>query len=400
MRSGSFLLFLLIYFVSVQGQQRHFIYIQTENKQAFYTRLNEKVFSSTASGYLIIPKLNDGTHQLSIGFPQNEWPPQNIEVIINKRDEGFLLKNFGEKGWGLFNTRLFNILLPATINNVNNKVPEVNADGFSNVLAEVTNTPARQSPALLNPNTANDSIKSTIVKKEMFKDAISIEKALPILPVNQVTKVFSYFDSSGRSIIYTATEGNDADTIRLFIPYPSTQMTVEKELVDSVSEQKLEGKDASTAFSKREANLVKDSSANIIAAVANEPLKPVENAGYITDVKISEVNTDKRKEYSITVINPACKAMATEKDFSKLQKKIAAAGTEDDMIAAASKSFRSICFTTDQLKNLSLLFLQDKGKYNFFDAAYSHVSDPGNFKDLQSQLTDEYYITRFKAMLH
>ncbi len=399
MRFGSVFLFLILFFISVHGQQQHFIYIQTENKQLFYTRINEKVFSSTASGYLIIPKLKDGTHQLSIGFPQNEWPAQTLEVVINNRDEGFLLKNFGEKGWGLFNTRSLNILLASAVNDVNSRPAEVKADGFSNVLAEVTNTPARQSSAPLSPNTANDSIKSTIVEKEMFKDVISTEKALPILPVNQVAKVFSYLDSSGRSIIYTYTEGNGTDTIRLFIPYPSTQMTVEKELVDSALAQKPEGKDAGAAFSTREANLLKDSSANTTAAVANEPLKPVENTGHITDVKISEVNTDKQKEYSLTVINPACKAMATEKDFSKLQKKIAAAGTEDDMITAANKGFRSICFSTDQLKNLSLLFLQDKGKYNFFDAAYSHVSDPGNFKDLQSQLTEEYYITRFKAML-
>jgi hypothetical protein len=76
-----------------------------------------------------------------------------------------------------------------------------------------------------------------------------------------------------------------------------------------------------------------------------------------------------------------------------------AAETDEDKIAAAKKGFKSKCFTTEQVKNLSLLFLNDQGKYNFFDASYNHVSDIGNFKTLQSELKDDYYITRFKAML-
>ena len=52
------------------------------------------------------------------------------------------------------------------------------------------------------------------------------------------------------------------------------------------------------------------------------------------------------------------------------------------------------------IKNLSTLFLNDDGKYKFFDAAYTHVSDPENFSSLAAELKDEYYINRFKAMLH
>ena len=70
------------------------------------------------------------------------------------------------------------------------------------------------------------------------------------------------------------------------------------------------------------------------------------------------------------------------------------------MINAAKKVFRSKCFTTENIKNLSTLFLNDEGKYNFFDAAYPHVSDTGFFSTLENQLTDSYYIKRFKAMIH
>ena len=72
---------------------------------------------------------------------------------------------------------------------------------------------------------------------------------------------------------------------------------------------------------------------------------------------------------------------------------------DDDMIAEARKYFKSKCFTVLQLKNLSTLFLDDGGKYKFFDAAYTYVSDAENFINLQAELKDEYYTNRFKAML-
>ncbi len=73
---------------------------------------------------------------------------------------------------------------------------------------------------------------------------------------------------------------------------------------------------------------------------------------------------------------------------------------DDGMITEAKKVFRTRCFTSIQIKNLSTLFLTDEFKYKFFDAAYQYVSDSENFSSLQSELKDEYFINRFKAMLH
>ena len=79
---------------------------------------------------------------------------------------------------------------------------------------------------------------------------------------------------------------------------------------------------------------------------------------------------------------------------------MAAENNEDDMIKAAKKVFKSKCFTTKDIKNLSTLFLNDEGKYNFFDAAYTYISDSDIFYTLENQLTNEYYLKRFKAMIH
>ena len=72
---------------------------------------------------------------------------------------------------------------------------------------------------------------------------------------------------------------------------------------------------------------------------------------------------------------------------------------EDEMIDAAQKLFKQKCYSTEQVKNLSVLFLKDESKYKFFDTAYPFVYDSGNFKNLESQLTDPYFISRFKAMI-
>ena len=94
-----------------------------------------------------------------------------------------------------------------------------------------------------------------------------------------------------------------------------------------------------------------------------------------------------------------CRDEASGDDFLKLRKKMAAAATDDDMILVAKKVFKSKCFTTEQLKNLSVLFLTDKGRYDFFDASYAYVSDINNFSSLENQLTDTYFINRFRVMI-
>ena len=53
-----------------------------------------------------------------------------------------------------------------------------------------------------------------------------------------------------------------------------------------------------------------------------------------------------------------------------------------------------------RLKISVTLFLNDAGKYKFFDAAYLYVSDVENFASLKEELKDGYYINRFRAMLH
>jgi len=100
------------------------------------------------------------------------------------------------------------------------------------------------------------------------------------------------------------------------------------------------------------------------------------------------------------MINSDCKSFATESDFLKLRKKMVAEKNDEDMIKIAKKVFKTKCFTTEQIKNLSALFLKDEGRYIFFDAAYPFAVDSDLYYTLEKELSDNYYITRFRAMIH
>ncbi len=82
-------------------------------------------------------------------------------------------------------------------------------------------------------------------------------------------------------------------------------------------------------------------------------------------------------------VNSDCKAFADNEDFLKLRKKMASESSNEDMIKVAKKYFRSKCYSTAQIKDLSYLFLTDEGKYMFFDAAYAHTSDSDQYAMLR-----------------
>jgi hypothetical protein len=123
-------------------------------------------------------------------------------------------------------------------------------------------------------------------------------------------------------------------------------------------------------------------------------------SGKLSEEEKKIIQEAKEPAVKSSMINSDCKNSATEEDFLKTRKKMVAENNDEDMIKAAKKIFKTKCFTTEQIKNLSVLFLKDEGKYMFFDAAYPFASDSDLYPSLENQLTDNYYITRFRAMIH
>ncbi len=484
-----FLLFSLAV-LTASSQKVYFVYIQTESDQPFFVKMNEKVNSSTASGYIILSKLLDSTYSFSIGFPQNKWQEQSFSIPVNKKDHGYLLKNFGEKGWGLFDLQTLAIQM-ATTNKISQvekpKVENNDVSAFTEILSKAADDPSlKEKPAqevakkeepkveqkevvVIKPVEAIEqpivkkeepkaeikevvvvksveaieqpivkkeepkvetkevavikpveTINQPIVKKEEPKAEIKevvvvkpveaieqpivrkdepkaeIKEVVVVKPVeaivqpviqaeetkattvepykaSQVKKWSESSTTEGFGLVFIDDyENGIMDTIRLVIPNPKPVVTIVKE------EPKEEKKfiDISTEAPKKE---------ELPAITIN---KIVETIPIVTEATVEKIAPKNN-----------CSEIALESDFFKLRKKMAAEENEDNMISEARKIFKIKCFTSAQLKNLSTLFLNDEGKYKFFDVSYKYVSDADAFTALQSELKDEYYISRFKAML-
>ncbi len=406
MKCLNFLIAFFIFITHTVAQQNHFIYIQTENKQPFYVRVGDKLLSSSSVGYIVIPKLQNGIYEMNIGFPKNEWPQQRITVTVNNNDAGFVLKNFEEKGWGLFNMQTLDIIMASAGQANKDGAAKNQSDGFADVLADVVNTPSiKQKPAAEKTSETkalSENPKPVPVTETRITPVVKEEKPATTV-LKPPVKLLSTLDNTGRSIIYADAYNGNTDTIRIFIPYngkaeepikgtatttiekPAIQelKTVEKEQAPVVKEKKEEPKE-----DKKFLDIEVQNPNTKKEPVVNEPVK---------EKKEPEATTNTNTV--VTMINSDCKAVANDDDFLKLRKKMAAQKTDDNMIVMARKAFATKCYTTEQVSNLSVLFLKDEGRYNFFDAAYPHVNDSRNFGSLVSKLTDEYYINRFKAMM-
>ena len=471
------ILLMFVSALSVKAQQIHFVYLQTENGQSFYVRLNNKVLSSSPAGYIILPELKEGDYHLIVGFPKNEFPEEDFQIAIQKKNEGFLLKNFGEKGWGLFNMQSL-ALLPGTAANIATASVKIQDDPFSKMLANVVkdssllqnnepvkaiiDTPLQKNekvivlkdtslqnnepvkPIIDKPLQKNETaidIKDTSLQKNEMAISIPViknpEPVAAAVVAPPITRLLSAIDKEGMQMVYLDRSDNKNDTIRVFIPGEKIQNPKAENpnaVVENNKSNTNSGADTSQLTITPTIVKIESDTITLVNDTIRVYKERVQKKDTIVDKKASELEPDKLKTQvtqgeppkdaksvekqpvlknenkngiivlpkvvTSSKVNSDCKEFATDEDFLKLRKKMAAENNNDDMIRIAKKVFRTRCFSTEQIKNLSFLFLNDEGKYMFFDTAYPFASDSDQYYLLVSQLMDGYYINRFKAMIH
>lgn len=401
-----FSLLILLFPLFLSAQLNHFIYLQTEGKQPFYAKIDRKIFSSSVSGYLIIPKLKDGAYTINLGFPKGEIEEQTFVCRVSK-DAGYLVKNFGDKGWGLFNLQTLDVVMAnLSSTDIAKTAGNEKADAFSSMLSEVVNDPSIKQPEKIAP-----AVKPAAEVKETATPTGQEEKSVLAAASNRpvIIKSKAVTTIAGLEAEYIDVSGDKQDTITIVIPID------EEKTLDSTSNPP--GQQGSKDDIPKPAEEVKEppqgkqddtNKAEEVPAVhGTNPTESDKKAEAADDRKFlpieikAVVTPDSSMEgtHISPMINSDCKAYASEEDFLKLRKKMVAEDTEDGMIAAAQKFLKSKCYTVLQVKNLSVLFLKDQGKYKFFDLAYAFVSDSHNFHTLENQLSEPYFISRFKAMV-
>lgn len=457
---GKLIGFLVVMLVLTSGrlfaQLSHFLYLQSDNNQPFYIRYNSKIISSTSSGYLILSKLKEGSVEIIVGFPQSKQPEQPFQINIDKTEKGYLIKNFGEKGWGLFDLQTAAVVYTATPaaivqNNSTTPTSKPADDPFANMLSNVTQdttvknvTVKKQEPKPDTPKLVtapvkteikqdtpkpvvteskpvvvttppvqekiqkvdtplqqtitpmNPGVKDTVVKVQESVQQEPVWTAPSKTPVQQIRK----FESrEGVDCVFEVTETNGRkDTIRIFIAADSSfvQTEVKEEPVTEIKKDTIVPVQQQvlpkTEEKKEEIKQTVDTPLVVKEQPKTEPSAPA--------VQVTKPVADPVTETKPAAIpNSNCKDNAGEDDFMKLRKRMAAQSKEEAMVSEAKKVFKTRCFSTAQLKNLAVLFLTDEWRYRFYDAALPFVSDFGSFKSLGDTITDDYYRKRFQALL-
>ena len=362
---------IFILFFCAQGfaQLNHFVYLQSENKEPFFVKLNDKVLTSSASGYLIIPRLEDGSYKLLMGAAQSNRE-QEFSCSVNNKDLGYIIKNTGDQ-WQLMNIQTLEILNPGNVIAKPVTVYEKETDSFSKMLAnavqdstilekEVVTTPQ--------PDTSQISDGKDTAQIVNQNNDVAVQRSV-------IKRKLKKSNKDGIEMIYVVTNGDTKDTVKILVTADK-----QKKKVDQIKHTE------PVVVAPKEKDIVKN------VAEANK-------AVYIVTDEEKKIIKEANDYVRSTMPNSDCNSIATEEDFLKLRKKIVAEDNDEDMIKAAKKTFKIKCFTTEQIKNLSVLFLKDESRYMFFDAAYPFVSDSDNYPALEKQLSDDLYITRFRTMI-
>ena len=399
----------LIASLSSIAQQYHFIYIQADNQQPFYVKYGSKNYSSSSIGYLILPKLIDGTLTVQIGFPKNLYPEQTFTLSVTGKDYGYALKNFDAKGWGLFNFQTTDIVMNAAAGAASDQVtkPTVTtntSNPFGNMLADAINDSTLNQKRI----TTDTVSKQTMPPVSVLKDTSTVTTA-PNIHSDSMPKMANTVAEIKTPVIDSAAKNNavSSDTVAK----NNTSIDSTRSIIKSSEKTTGTGTDLVFLDNSSKDTIhafipVGDSVKNGVTDTAKNKIdNPFFNSNNTNATTVSQphlLDTATNNGSTVTsniITNSNCQKMLSSYDANKLKKKITSLHNEEDMIAAVKKAMRGKCLTTEQVKDLSGLFLSDENRYNFFDAVYPNVSDYFNYPQLQNTLIDTYYKNRFKALL-
>lgn len=172
MKRFIFLIVLAVFFMTASAQKVYFMYLQAEPAQPFFLKLNGKVHSSSASGYLILSRLVDTTYTITIGFIKPGIREQVFTVRTEQKDHGFLLKDFGEKGWGLFDLQRLTVQYSETVPVTGQQQATAGKEvsPFTDLLSKATGDPSlRENPPAPKVEEVKPEVKPAIVVVEQPK---------------------------------------------------------------------------------------------------------------------------------------------------------------------------------------------------------------------------------------
>jgi hypothetical protein len=350
-----FLIFLLWIGHAANAQRPSFVYIQTEPAQPFVVSMGEQVYKSSQSGYLILSKLTDTVYAITVNFPATQWPSQYFTLRVNHADKGYLLKDFGDKGWGLMDWQKLTTQFSQQPVSRNQPAGELKSedDDFASLLAKASGDP-------------------------------SLMDSKPTKPQESAPREVSQSASANDSLVKTKTS-----TVSDNKPVQRIEQTTQRYLEQKQDSSKtvVSSQPLSTSIVTRRAESSTTEGFGLVF-VDTYTNGQTDTIRLIIPNKIESV-----------ALPSHCKELATEEQANEFKKQLTLAGNEQKMIAVAKQQLAVRCYSTVQIRALSSLFITEQGKYDFLLEAWSSLSDKENMVLLASVFSNKEMEVRFKELL-
>ena len=403
-------------YLGLKAQKVYFIYLQSDNAAPFYIKMAGQIRSSTTEGYLIIPQLTDSTYVIALGQPgkQNE---SRFSITINKGDRGFLIKNFDGVP-GLFDLQTLAVYKPITVETSASQTIRRN-DAFTMLLAKAADDTTLLFQTVVMQETKQEPKPELIAVKEDVSPKQDIEMA-PTANAAKTSAIGTIVQSENTTGATLNEQKASVAGKTEIIPEPQKTTTIDekqKEVITPVEEEykksvitKRSESSTSEGFGLVFLDAYNGEVDTVQIIIPNPKMSIADTSDKIADTKqFLDISSDKDSTKDIAALTQEkttsgklkaqCTSLSTDDDFFKLRRDMASKNSDEEMIAQAKKYFKEKCYRSEQIKYLSALFLTDENKYQFFDAAYMHVSDQERFPSLQLELKDNYYVNRFKALI-
>ncbi len=351
--SGIRMFCMLVAMMAFQGlSAQHYIFIEADGQQPFYLKQGNTMVSSSASGFLIIPKITASEMEFSIGFPKNIYPEVSFYINGTDRDRGFQLKLMEGQGWSLFDRTSLEVIkgevpkaAPVQMN-----LPQKEEGGFAKLFAIATDDksllekmPKKDSVEKTSPGKAIITKGSTVVAtKSGLKDSLSKKDKVILPPISMITQME---DEDVKRFVYVEkTIKGTADTIPV-----------------EIEKQKIVAK--------------------------TEPLtQPQDTTMTATPPKASPI---------IVCDRP----IADYKDIRSLQKKLLGIVSDEGQRMYAVKIFGQKCFNCKQALEIGWFFVDENSRLQLFKVLKPLIADKASFGSLEVSFFKEENITAFRALV-
>lgn len=344
---------------------QHYVFIEAEGQQPFYLKTGGETYSSSASGFIILSKLNKTEIDFIIGFPNKLYPEVAFKLNAVAQDKGFALRQMEGKGWVLVDRLSAVVVTGGAVDTRQPSSPPVsNTSGFAELLADATGD-----KSLLEKMTvigvANDKTSNAVVKPKTNSSALKTQS-----PAKQPGK------TGGLGIVRSYIQSEDSSLLRIAYFEKGAKNNWDTILVEIEK-------------------IVKD---NIPMKPAQVESTPITSSSLKVIVGETIVDAPKQSitdDQQMTCTQP----IALPKDLRELQRKMTKEASIERQLELAMKTFSDKCFTTKQVKELGVIFWEEQNRLVFYTRVRKYVSDPSLYSELEQSFLQEGSRKAFREML-